>query len=198
MIAIVDMGNRVNVKNAFARIGAQVAVTRKKSVLKTADAIVLPGVGAFGAGMKRLERKRTILADLVDGGTPFLGICLGMQLLFETSEESSGVRGLGILKGSVRRLSASANLIVPHMGWNKVENTRGPLFDGMDNFYAYFVHSYYGVPKDSSVVAGTTRYGTLFPSALAGKNLFATQFHPEKSGKTGIVILRNFIQEVKR
>ena len=197
-IVIIDYGagNTANVKNALEKLGARPIVSPSVREIKNADAIILPGVGAFGAAMKRLSKKSQIITNAINSGKPFLGICLGMQLLLDKSDESEGVNGLGIIRGKVKKFKVK--LPVPQIGWNKVENLRGPLFEGIDDFYAYFVHSYYCKPKDKRVIAATTKYAKSFASAFYKKNIFATQFHPEKSGKVGLKILKNFIREVKK
>jgi glutamine amidotransferase len=198
-IAIIDYGagNTANVKNAFDKLGITSAVTSDVTLINGADAIVLPGVGSFGAAMEKLESKRNELAELIKE-KPFLGICLGMQLLFEQSEESKGVRGFGLLNGTVKKFKG--NLPVPHTGWNKVNVTHqsSAIFDGINEFYAYFVHSYYCAPADKSAISASTDYGISFPSVISVKNLFLTQFHPEKSGEKGLMILNNFVRSVRR
>lgn len=196
--AIVDYGagNIANVKNAFDKLGADLTVSSSEVVWKNADALVFPGVGSFGYAMKQLGGKREALRQTIARGKPFLGICLGMQLLMDSSEESPGVSGLGLISGGVKRFG---NILpVPQMGWNKVEQLKGPLFDGMSSFMAYFANSYYCAPADKSVSAATTDYGTRFVSAFSLANISALQFHPEKSGTAGLKVLQNFIREVKR
>ncbi|MBI5227561.1 imidazole glycerol phosphate synthase subunit HisH [Candidatus Micrarchaeota archaeon] len=197
-IAIIDYGagNTANVKNAFDKLGANAIVSDSEADWKSADALVLPGVGAFGAAMEKLGNKKKTITEFIESGKPFLGICLGMQLLLEISEESSGAKGLGIIKGKVRKFQT--NLPVPQIGWNKVQAVNCALFYGVDNFYAYFANSYYCEPQDKSIVAGTSEYGTSFAAAFALKNVFATQFHPEKSGKAGLQVLSNFIKMVRK
>ncbi|MBI3092252.1 MAG: imidazole glycerol phosphate synthase subunit HisH [Candidatus Tectomicrobia bacterium] len=199
MLAVVDyeMGNLRSVAKAFERLGQAVEVTSDPQRLLAAEGIVLPGVGAFGDCMGNLERHGLVdpLRRLIAAGRPYLGICLGLQVLFEWSEESSnaaGRAGLGVLPGVVRRFPSG--LKVPHMGWNQVRFTRTPpLFDGIaDDSYFYFVHSYYAVPADDSVVAARTDYGEAFVSAVWRQRLFAVQFHPEKSQQLGLRVLENF------
>lgn len=199
MVTIVDygVGNLRNVYMAFRRLGVEATVTGDAAEIRRARAIVLPGVGAFGDSIESV-RALGLEAPLVDaarGGLPFLGICVGLQLLFEVSEEMGEHRGLGILEGRVRRFPTG--LPVPHMGWNQIRQTRSlPLWRGLPNqSYAYFVHSYYVDPRDPAVVAGTTDYGISFCSAVARGNLYGIQFHPEKSQDVGRAILRNFISE---
>ncbi|MDO8553668.1 MAG: imidazole glycerol phosphate synthase subunit HisH [Candidatus Micrarchaeota archaeon] len=197
-IVIIDYGagNTANVKNAFEKLGAAVTISSSEAVWKNADALVLPGVGVFGAAMKRLNGKCDAIVKLISDGKPFLGICLGMQLLLEKSEESDGVQGLGVLVGEVKKFRGK--LPVPQIGWNKVEFQKSSLPQGLKNFYGYFANSYYCEPKDNSWVAATTDYGVKFPSVFRQKNIFATQFHPEKSGELGLKFLKNFIREVKQ
>ena len=199
MLTIIDygVGNLRNVFMAFRRLGVEARVTSEAAEIRRAKALVLPGVGAFGdsiGNIRALGLEETILAAIGDG-VPFLGICVGLQLLFEVSEEMGEHRGLGMLAGRVRRFPAG--LTVPHMGWNQIHQTRPiPLWRGLpDGSYAYFVHSYYADPQDPSVVAATTDYGIDYASAVAKGNLYAIQFHPEKSQDVGERILRNFAIE---
>ncbi|MBU0590683.1 imidazole glycerol phosphate synthase subunit HisH [Candidatus Micrarchaeota archaeon] len=190
-------GNATNVKSALLKIGVSSMISSDAATWTNADALIFPGVGSFGAAMKNLGNKSEILKDLITKGKPFLGICLGMQLLMDASEESSGVQGLGIIPGKAKLFITS--LPVPQMCWNKVKSLNSPLFDGLDEFYAYFVHSYYCDLSDSSYVSAKTEYGGItFASAFWRKNIYATQFHPEKSGVKGLQLLRNFITEVKK
>jgi glutamine amidotransferase len=206
MIAVVDydMGNLRSVEKALLRVGQEACVTRDPECIRTADGVVLPGVGAFGACMANLEGFGLVpvLQRVIDRGTPFLGICLGMQILFSESEEFGPVPGLGILPGRVVRFQgdAMAGLRVPHMGWN-VLRRRGdtPLLAGIeDDAYVYFVHSYYVVPDDPAVSATDTPYGVLFTSSVVRDNVFACQFHPEKSQAVGLRILANFAAIVEQ
>jgi glutamine amidotransferase len=203
MIAIVDygMGNLRSVEKALARVGHAPRVTRDPTVIAGADGVVLPGVGAFGACMGNLERfgLLPVLRQVIDRGTPFLGICLGMQVLFEESEEFGPVQGLGILPGRVVRFAAQGvgGLRVPHMGWNVLRRQEdGPdlphLAGVVDGAYVYFVHSYYVVPRDRAIVATETPYGVPFASSVRRDNVFAVQWHPEKSQETGLRVLANF------
>jgi glutamine amidotransferase len=197
-IVIVDygMGNLRSVQKAFEKSGAHAKVSSDPRVLAKAGKIVLPGVGAFTHAMRELK-KRGLVAPLrkkILSGTPYLGLCLGLQLLFEKSEEGARVAGLGVIPGRVKKFRTA--LKVPHMGWNTVRTKKGcPLFKGTgkeDHFY--FVHSYYGVPDDKSWVAGTTGYGKNFCSAVWKGNVFATQFHPEKSQAAGLRLIKNFVK----
>ena len=196
MIAIVDygMGNLRSVTNAFARLGADIAVTRDKGVLADARAIVLPGVGAFGKCMENLRGfdLLDVLREQIDKGKPYLGICLGMQMLFESSEEAPGIEGLGLVRGCVKRFKNDVK--VPHMGWNQVEQMKSSqIFKGISQGeHFYFVHSYYPEPEED-VIASKTDYGSPFASSIERENIFACQFHPEKSQKVGLRLLQNFI-----
>lgn len=201
MIAIIDygVGNLFSVEKALAALGADAKITSDARTIAAADKIVLPGVGAFGDCMENLTATGLIptIKDFVKTGKPMLGICVGLQILFEGSEESIGVAGLGLLKGEVRRIQAPG-LKVPHMGWNSltIKSPRQPLdlFQGLsEKPYVYFVHSYHAVPQDSSIVTATTEYGSELTAAVAKGNIQATQFHPEKSGDVGLAILKNFI-----
>jgi len=197
MIAIIDygMGNLFSVEKAFVKLGAKVIVTNDEKVILQADKVVLPGVGAFGDCMNNLEQSGLIPAikEVVNSGKPFLGICLGLQLLFEESEESPGVKGLGIFRGKVQKIIAP-DLKIPHMGWNSLNlNNSSYLFDDMDkNPYVYFVHSYQAVPIDN-IITAVTDYGGNVTAAVGKDNLQAVQFHPEKSSAVGMKILTNFV-----
>lgn len=198
MIAIIDYdaGNLKSVEKAFAFLGKEVIYTRDKETLLKADKVVLPGVGNFGDCMERLHHYQLVdtIKEIAAKKTPFLGICLGMQLLFESSEESPGVEGLGILKGKILRIPESKGLKIPHMGWNSIEIKPGTrLFKSISNqAYMYFVHSYYLQAEDVSCVAATTYYSTLIHAAVELDNIYACQFHPEKSSEIGLRILKNF------
>ena len=202
MITVVDygMGNLRSVSKALERLGAQVQVTSDPAAVERAKKLILPGVGAFGAAMTELEKRRLIdpIRRAIARGVPFLGICLGLQLLFEASDEAPGVAGLGVLPGRVRRFEAEG-LKIPHMGWNQVyrnaANTDGAsLLDGLvEGSYLYFVHSYYADPADRAVVALESEYGGRFPAMIAHGRLFATQFHPEKSQAIGLRLLERFV-----
>lgn len=202
MIAVIDygVGNLFSVEKALAVLGADVRVTSEEEVIRQADKIVLPGVGAFGDCMKNLEESGLIpvLMESVTAGKPLLGICVGLQILFDGSEESPGVRGLGLIPGMVKKIQAPG-LKVPHMGWNSLA-IREPrqqldLFAGLaEKPYVYFVHSYHAVPEDPSVITSVTEYGEQLTASVAKGNIQATQFHPEKSGDVGLHILKNFIE----
>jgi glutamine amidotransferase len=199
-IAVIDyeMGNLRSVQKALERVGAHAVVTRDPAVIAAASAAVLPGVGAFGMCMENLARHGLVqpVKDFVATGRPFLGICLGMQLLFDESEEFGPVRGLGILPGRVVRFAPDPAGLrkVPHMGWNALQVLRrAPHLEGLDDgAEVYFVHSYYPVPSDPRVIATTTEYGGAFASSVWLENVFACQFHPEKSQRAGLRILANF------
>lgn len=199
MIAIVDyaMGNLHSVKKAFERVGAKVLVTSDPEQILRAEKLVLPGVGAFPDAMKELRKRGLIQAikKFISSGMPYLGICLGLQLLLTRSEEGKGAKGLDIIRGTVKRFRLSpARLKVPHIGWNQIQMRNCPLFKGIpDNSYMYFVHSYYADPEDKSQVAAVTDYGIEFASLVFKDNIFATQFHPEKSQQLGLRLLENFV-----
>ncbi len=200
MIAIVDygMGNLRSVSKAFQSQGFPVAVTNDPQDIDSADGLVLPGVGAFGDCVKHLDEFGLIgpIKRFIDSGKPFLGICLGLQVLFEGSEESPDVKGLGILKGEVVRFPVfeKERLKVPHMGWNQIEIMKHvPVLEGIpDGSWFYFVHSYYAVPEDENVIALKSSYGIDFTAAVQKENIFACQFHPEKSSTLGLKMLSNF------
>ena len=194
MIAIIDYdaGNLRNVEKAFHFLGREAVVTDDPAVIGAADHVVLPGVGAFGDCMESLRAKglEPTIKKVIESGTPFLGICLGMQLLFDESEESPGVQGLGILKGKIRRIP-DKGLKIPHMGWNDID-CRGRLFEGLERPYVYFVHSYCLDADDKSIVSARAEYGIEIEAAVEAGNVFAAQFHPEKSGEAGLKMLTNF------
>ncbi len=198
MIAIIDYGrgNLYSVEKAFTKlVGAETVVTSDPDRIAAAEKVVLPGVGAFGDCMHNLEQAGLVdvIRQVVERGTPFLGICLGLQLLFEGSEEDPGVAGLGIIPGMVRRIEAP-ELKIPHMGWNSLQwHTASPLFTRMpERPYVYFVHSYHAVPKDQKVITATTIYGQVVTAAIGQGNVQAVQFHPEKSSTLGMQMLANF------
>ncbi|MBT5257472.1 MAG: imidazole glycerol phosphate synthase subunit HisH [Nitrospina sp.] len=206
MIAVIDygMGNLRSVQKSLEFVGAKVVVTHDPDLILNADSVVLPGVGSFKDCMSNLKELNLIdpIRKFIDGGKPFLGICLGLQVLFEESEEYGPVAGLGILPGKVvkfsRNISETKNgqlIKVPHMGWNKIEvKKKEPLFENIDVIapYFYFVHSYYVVPKDKNMVATVTNYGIEFVSGIQYKNIYAFQFHPEKSQTMGLALLERF------
>ena len=198
MIAIIDygMGNLRSVQKAFEKVGHAAVVTNDAAAVAKADKIVLPGVGAFEDAIAELRNRNLIRPVLaaIDSGKPFLGICLGLQLLFDVSYENGRHEGLGVLRGEVVRFDLPAGYSVPHMGWNQVDFARRPpVLEGMDpGTYFYFVHSYYVVPEDADVVATTTDYGSPFCSMIWRDNLFASQFPPEKSQSAGLKVFQNF------
>lgn len=200
MIAIIDygMGNLRSVQKGFEKVGHQALVTSDPAAVARAKKVVLPGVGAFEDAMAELRRRDLVDSVLaaIDSGKPFLGICLGLQLLFETSFENGEHAGLGVLAGEVVRFKPPTEYSVPHMGWNELSMVRrAPILEGLkDGTSMYFVHSYYVVPRDPGVIATTTGYPEPFCSMIWRDNLFATQFHPEKSQADGLRILRNFAE----
>jgi imidazole glycerol-phosphate synthase subunit HisH len=195
VIAIIDYGagNIRSIGNGLKKAGAKAEIVSDPRMLETADAIVLPGVGSFGDAMDKLARFKPAIVEAVESGKPFLGLCLGEQVIFESSEESPGTEGLGLFKGGCRRFKGQ--LKVPHMGWNTITLAKDtPLLAGIEGGeYFYFVHSYYVVPNDKGVIAAETDYGVRFPSVVSSGSVYACQFHPEKSGDRGLEILRNFI-----
>lgn len=199
MIAIIDYdaGNIKSVEKAVAALGEEAVVTRDREKILAADKVILPGVGAFGDAMEKLHKYGLVdvIHEVVDKETPFLGICLGLQLLFERSDESVGVEGLGVLKGEILRIPDKEGLKIPHIGWNSLHFPNpGRLFAGVDeDSYVYFVHSYYLKAADESIVTATTEYGTIIHASVESGNVFACQFHPEKSSDVGMKILQNFL-----
>lgn len=198
MIAIIDYdaGNLKSVQKALKYIGQESVITRNHQELLSADKVILPGVGAFGDAMKNLKKYELdkVIAEVVEKNTPLLGICLGLQLLFEGSQESLGVEGLGLLKGEILRIPDAPGLKIPHIGWNSLElKNGGRLFEGLkENPYVYFVHSYYLKAEEPEIVKATTDYSVEIHASVEKGNLFACQFHPEKSSETGLAILKNF------
>ncbi len=203
MIAIIDYdaGNLKSVEKALVSLGEKAVVTRSRETILTADKVILPGVGSFGDAMEKLYQYdlAETIHQVVDKGIPFLGICLGLQLLFARSDEAPGVEGLGILPGEILRIPDAPGLKIPHIGWNSLDIKKdAALFQGIDNgAYVYFVHSYYLKAADDSIVAAATEYSTCIHASVEKDNVFACQFHPEKSSDTGLRILRNFA-EIKR
>ena len=200
MIAIIDYdaGNIKSVEKALQKLGQETVITRDAAVILNADKVILPGVGAFGDAMANLKKYHLdqVIYQVVEKGIPFLGICLGLQLLFEKSDESKGVKGLGILEGEVCKIPESEGLKIPHMGWNSLHlQNEGRLFQGLqENSYVYFVHSYYLKAKDENIVKATTEYSTTIHASVEKGNVFACQFHPEKSSDVGLKILKNFVE----
>lgn len=199
MIAIIDYdaGNMKSVEKALAFLGADFVVTRDPDELKKADKLILPGVGAFGDAMHALDSfgLTEVIKNLVSGGKPILGICLGMQLFFEESEESPGVKGLSLLPGKIVKFSSEHGLKIPQIGWNSLDIVKeSALFDGVkDGSFVYFVHSYYLKAGDERIVAACCDYGDHVHAAVEWNNIYACQFHPEKSSETGLRILKNYI-----
>ncbi len=200
MIAIIDygMGNLRSVQKGFEKVGHAATITSDPAVIADAGRVVLPGVGAFGDAMGELRRRKLIepVRRAIDSGKPFLGICLGLQLLFEVGYEGGRHEGLGVLPGEVVRFDLPAEYKVPHMGWNQLTLRRpAPLLEGVaSGAHVYFVHSYYVVPRDPQVIAAETSYPAPFTAMIWHENLFATQFHPEKSQADGLKMLRNFAE----
>ena len=200
MIAIIDYdaGNLRSVEKALEALGQQVIVTKDAETIRQAEKVILPGVGAFGDAMANLQRQGLVevIRETAASGKPFLGICLGLQLLFEDSDETPGVPGLGILRGHIKRIPEQPGLKVPHMGWNNLElHHDGALFRGLpEHPYVYFVHSYYLEAEDPDIVTATAEYGVTIHASVQRGNLFACQFHPEKSSQIGLAILKNFAE----
>ena len=193
MITIIDYksGNLKSISNGFKKIGCDYQITDDKQIIADSDYLVLPGVGAFGSAMENLEPFKEVINEHVNDDKPFLGICLGQQVLMSSSEESPGVDGLGLFKGHVEKLPEGVK--IPHMCWNRLDACNdSPILEGIDGEYFYFVHSYHVIPDDDEIVAGTCEYGNSVVASLSKNNLFSTQFHPEKSGKAGLKILKNF------
>lgn len=198
MIAIIDYdaGNLKSVEKALKYLGQDVIVSRDSSEILQADKVILPGVGSFGDAMNNLDHFNLVdtIKKVAEKNTPFLGICLGLQLLFEKSDETPGTEGLGILKGEILRIPPKEGLKIPHMGWNSLNiKPQARLFDGIaNNSYVYFVHSYYLKAEDENIVAASTEYSTHIHASVESGNIFACQFHPEKSSDVGLRILKNF------
>lgn len=200
MIAIIDYdaGNIRSVEKALIKLGQEVVVTRCADVILNADKVILPGVGAFGDAMKNLREYELlqVIEEVVKRNIPFFGICLGMQLLFEGSEESPGVEGIGILKGEILRIPDGEGLKIPHMGWNSLQlKNQGRLYKNIEEeAYVYFVHSYYLKAEKEEIVKAVTEYGVPIHASVEQGNVFACQFHPEKSSDVGLKILQNFVE----
>ena len=200
MVAIIDYGagNLSSVKKALDYLGAESIITDDKNEITSASHIILPGVGSFGDAMKSMRDRDLVdtVKEVAVSGKPFLGICLGLQLLFEGSEESQGVEGLGLLKGKITQIPKNNGLKVPHIGWNSVTVRKGDgIFKNIEqNSFFYFVHSFYLTESQGDIAAATTQYGVEIECAVEQGNLFATQFHPEKSGKAGLKLLKSFLE----
>lgn len=196
MVAVIDYGagNLHSVKNALDYIGANAKITSDKNEILSAEHIILPGVGAFGDAMRSLENNglTEVVREATNGKRPFLGICLGLHMLFEESEESPNVKGLGIFNGKVKKIP-DCGLKIPHMGWNNIELAKDSRILPGTSPFVYFVHSYYIEPKESKIISSYTEYGAKLPVSVEYENVFAVQFHPEKSGEAGIEMLRKFI-----
>ncbi len=199
MICVVDygVGNLRSITRGLEKAGATVKLTTRIEDVRSAEAVVLPGVGAFKDAMEKMQPLKEALLQEVKNGKLMLGICLGLQVLFEESAEGGNYEGLALIKGHVARLPSHVK--VPHIGWNTIKIRReNPLLEGINNgAYMYFVHSYYAIPTNEEVIVATTNYGVEFPSVICNGNIFATQFHPEKSGEAGLKVLRNFVAIVK-
>lgn len=200
MVAIIDYnaGNLKSVEKALQAVGQESVITRDTQEILSADHVILPGVGAFGEAMDQIKKYELdkVIHEVVDKQIPFLGICLGLQLLFEGSEESQGVEGLHVLDGKILRIPDKEGLKIPHIGWNSLQlQNEGRLFAGMkENPFVYFVHSYYLQAEESQIVRATCDYSTCIHASVEKDNVFACQFHPEKSSETGLTILKNFTQ----
>lgn len=199
MIAIIDYdaGNLRSVEKALLHLGGSPVITRDRETILGADRVILPGVGAFGEAMEKLHQfdlVRTV-RDAADAGIPLMGICLGMQLLFERSDESSGIPGIGVLEGEILKIPDTPGLKIPHMGWNSLKIREGVrLYRGIeDGSYVYFVHSYYLKARDEAIVAASAEYGCHIHASVEKGNVFGCQFHPEKSSTVGLAILKNFL-----
>ena len=199
MIGIIDYdaGNIKSVEKALQYLGQETVVSRDPQVLLKADKVILPGVGSFGDAMENLKKYGLVpvIHEIVEKGTPFLGICLGLQLLFESSDETPGVEGLGILKGKILRIPPSPGLKIPHMGWNKLElRSPSPLLEGAEGVYVYFVHSFHAEPEDKSIITSVCDYGMEVTASVGRGKVQAFQFHPEKSSRVGMRLLKNFVE----
>ena len=199
-LAIIDykMGNLKSISSGLKKVGANIEITQDKKIITESDGLVIPGVGAFGDAMQNLAGLKSTILEQFEAGKPFLGVCLGFQLIFDESTEFGLHQGLGILKGRVIKLPET--VVTPHMGWNQIliGEKDNPLLEGVaDKSYVYFVHSFYPVPKNPKVIVATTDYGIEFPSIVGRDHVFATQFHPEKSSTVGLQMLTNFLKFIK-
>ena len=204
MVAIIDYGagNLHSVKNALDFIGAESIITNDRETILSADHVILPGVGSFGDAMDTMTKRgiKDTIIEYTKSGKPFLGICLGLQLLFPESEETPGVKGLDIFKGTITKIpNQNRTLKIPHMGWNNISiKQKDGIFKDIEGEpYVYFVHSFYLKAQDKDIVAATTQYGVEIDAAVQKGNIIATQFHPEKSGEVGLKMLKNFVEMVK-
>ena len=194
MITVIEYksGNLRSISNSFKKIGSEAIITDDPSEIANAKHLVLPGVGAFGTAMENIDPYKDVIFEHIDDGKPFLGICLGLQVLLSSSEESPGVKGLDIFKGHVAKIPEGRK--IPHMGWNQIKLTKEcPILEGVDGKDFYFVHSYHAVLHDIDNLSATADYGFDVTAAVSKDNVFATQFHPEKSGVPGLKILKNFV-----
>ncbi len=204
MITIIDYGsgNLKSIKNGFKKINAEAIVSSSLKDINDAEALVLPGVGAFGTAMENLDKYKDSIINHVDLNKPFLGICLGLQVLFTSSEETPNIQGLDIFKGEVLHFPDFLklhDLKIPQMGWNQLEiRNKCPILESMSDDFMYFVHSYYVNPDDKDIIAATVNYGIDVPAVICKENIFATQFHPEKSGEKGLQILENFVKLISK
>jgi len=202
MITIIDYGsgNLKSIRNGFQHIGVEAKISRDPNEIKEAEALILPGVGAFGKAMENLSGFKGAIYNHIDDGKPFLGVCLGLQILFSQSQESPGIKGLDIFKGNVTRFPESLKeegKKIPHMGWNNLQiHQKCPVLNGVKNDYMYFVHSYYVQPVKEDIIIATVDYGVKVPAVVSKDNVIATQFHPEKSGEIGLKMLQNFVKMV--
>jgi glutamine amidotransferase len=193
-----EMGNLKSISSGLKKVGATIQITKDLEIIKKSDGIVIPGVGAFGDAMKNLTPVKQLITEEIEAGKPFLGVCLGFQLIFDDSTEFGIHKGFSLLKGHVVKLPVT--IITPHMGWNQINirNPDNPLVKGIPNkSYVYFVHSFYPEAEESDIIIAETHYGLDFASIVGKDNIFATQFHPEKSSKVGLQILKNFVEFVK-
>ena len=193
-----EMGNLKSISSGLKKVGATIQITKDPEIIRKSDGIVIPGVGAFGDAMQNLTPVKQLITEEVEAGKPFLGVCLGFQLIFDDSTEFGIYEGFGLLKGHVIKLPET--IITPHIGWNQIiiRNPDNPLVKGVPNkSYVYFVHSFYPEPENSDIIIAETHYGLDFASIVGKDNIFATQFHPEKSSKVGLQILKNFLEFVK-
>lgn len=192
-----DAGNIGSVEKALLTLGEEVVITKDRDTLMEAERVILPGVGAFADAMEKLHARGLVevIDEIVKKGIPFLGICLGMQLLFERSDEGEGVKGLGLLQGEIVRIPEAPGLKIPHIGWNSLKfPNRGRLYEHIsEDAYVYFVHSYYLKAADPAIVTAVTEYGTQLQVSVEKDNIFGCQFHPEKSSDVGLQILKNFL-----
>lgn len=200
MIAMIDYdaGNIKSVEKAMQYLGKEAVITRDRDMILNAEKVILPGVGSFGDAMGKIRQYglEPVIHEVIEKGTPFLGICLGLQLLFERSEESPGIQGLSVLKGEIVKIPKGEYVKIPHMGWNSLElKNNGRLFKGIENgSYVYFVHSYYLKAEEADIVKAETSYNICIHASVEKDNVFACQFHPEKSSAVGISILKNFVE----